>query len=205
MIVVAAGVVVIAAFLGTIFVLNWLEGPRLVEPLLGKIFAKVGSARVSTPALQHDTVFQFNGTGFIRIVGSSSLQCLTQKCNLSATIEFGSTDAAAIGEVIVGQSSAEGGGWHLLWVPGQLIIQPQGGGVQITAPFTPAVNHPYAIQITNDDQKIAMSIDGNIVGMIAGQSPFVDVAHDVTVGGRDGAQMNPFVGKISGLRISVPG
>jgi hypothetical protein len=209
--VLGAVAIVIVVFLVTTFILQWQSGSqgqqglRQGEPLFGKLIVlsgMSGSATASTPALRENTVFKFDGNGFARIVGSSSLKCLTQKCNLSATVEFATTTPTASGEVIVGQSTAEGGGWHLLWVPGQLILQPQGGGAQINAPFSPDVSRPYAVQIANGDRQVTMSIDGKVVGT-SEPSPFTDTALDVTVGGRGGSVANTFVGKISNLRIVV--
>jgi hypothetical protein len=45
-----------------------------------------------------------------------------------------------------------------------------------------------------------MSIDGRIVGTTK-QSPFTDIARDMTVGGRDGPSRNYFIDAVSDLQI----
>jgi hypothetical protein len=196
--------VVLVAFVGTTLVLNWLMGPPDVagQPLLGKTIVTSGGASASTRIFQADTSFQFKGNGFARIEGTKGLNCLTHRCNLSATVEFASANPSGQA-VIVGQSYAGGEqGWHLIWIPGQLYLQPDGGGPnQIAAAFTPNPGERYEIDIVNKNSLVTMSINGATVGATK-EAPFKDIARDLTIGGRDGPSMNAFTGKVSHLAIA---
>jgi cell wall assembly regulator SMI1 len=126
---------------------------------------------------------------------------LTKKCGLSATLAFESPNPERY-ESIVGQFFNAVPGWHVLWTPGWLYLQPDGGGDhQIVTPFTPTVGQKYALLIANEGQQVIMSIDGKVVGS-SQISPLTDVSHDVVVGGLDGDN-NEFVGTVSDLRITV--
>jgi Transposase, Mutator family len=197
--------IVLLSFAGTTFLLNWLwntSEPSMSgqQPAAGKTIITSGDAIASTSVLRDDTRFQFKGNGLARIEGTAGLKCLARKCSILATVEFGAS-APEKGDMIVSQSYIGEHGWHLLWLPGMLYLQMEGGGSnQIAAPFTPSPGQRYAIQIANEDQQVTMSIDGKIVGTTK-QSPFTDIARDVTVGGRDGPSPNYFIGAVSNLRI----
>lgn len=195
--------IVIASFEATTIGLNWLAGPAGNEPASDNPIQLYGDAVASTPEWQESTVFEFKGNGIAKIRGTSNLHCLTKKCKLSAKVEFGSTTAAPQGEIIVGQSFHGEHGWHLLWTPGQLYLQGE-GGAQIVVPFTPVVGQTYVITTTNIKDAVQLSINGTPVSAPS-SSPFTDIARDVTVGGREApgasAGSNHFVGKVSELKI----
>jgi hypothetical protein len=203
--VLGAGVLVGAAFLATILVLNWLAptGSSSDQLLLGKPIVTTGDATTSTTSLQDGTIFELRGSGLARIDDSNRLNCLTEKCSLSVDLMFGSANANAQGEVIVGQSFAGEHGWHLLWIPGQLYLQAE-GITQIVIPFTPTPGQTYRIKTMNKQSLVVMSINGNSIP--PNRSHFTDIARDVTVGGRATAGSavgaNFFVGRVSNLQIT---
>jgi hypothetical protein len=202
----SAGAVAIVVALFFI-ILNYVAPPISFSPgddvIAGKTILITGDAKASTSTLEDSTYFQFKGNGFAQIKGTAGLRCLTNKCTLSATLVFESPIPEQY-EVIFGQSYHGELGWHLLWIPGQLYLQPDGGSrSQIVVPFTPKPGEKYAIQIANSGQNIAMSIDGEIVGT-SKVSPITDIARDLTIGGRGGPRTNGFVGRVSDLRIGIP-
>ena len=200
--------VVVISFLGTTLILDrlWpyvaLPEPSDGENLLaGKKIVTYGDAIASTAIFQKDTEFRFGGHGFARIDGTANLKCLTKKCGVAATVVFNSPNPEKY-EAIVGQFFNAVPGWHVLWIPGRLYLQPDGGGDhQIAAPFTPIAGKKYALLIANDGRQVTMSIDGKVVGS-SQLSPLTDVSQDVTVGGLNGDN-NEFVGTVSDLRITV--
>jgi hypothetical protein len=202
-----AAAIVVAAFFITNAVLNYWSGS--IGPssdggnvLAGKMIVTSGDAITSTSTLQNDTSLRFKGKGFARIVGTSGLKCLTNKCSFSAAITFASATPDKY-EVIFGQSYNGERGWHLLWIPGQLYLQPDGGDSnQIVVPFTPKPDQEYTIQLVNSSRGATMSIDGKVVGA-SNHSPMTDIARDITVGGRDGSSTNGFAGGVSDLRMST--
>jgi peptidoglycan/LPS O-acetylase OafA/YrhL len=202
--IISAGAVVIVV---TLFYIA-LSSVEPVGPgddvIAGNTIVTSGDATASTPILYDSTTFQFKGNGFAQIKRTAGLKCLTNKCTLSATMVFGSSIPDQY-EVIFGQSYHGERGWHLLWTPGQLYLQPDGGGnSQIIVPFTPKPGERYAIQIVNSDQGVTISIDGNVVGT-SRVSPMTDIVRDLTIGGREGPRSNGFVGSVSNLRVGIRG
>jgi hypothetical protein len=197
--------IVIAAFLITNAVLNYFSGSigpssDVGNVLAGKTIITSGDATASTLTLHDNTDLRFKGSGFARIVGTSGLKCLTNRCSFSTTIAFASATPEKY-EVIFGQSYSGERGWHLLWIPGRLYLQPDGGdSSQIVVPFTPKPDQKYAIEVANSGSGVTVSIDGNVVGT-SKQSPMTDIARDVTIGGRDGASTNGFAGSITDARL----
>jgi hypothetical protein len=205
---VGAAAVVVISFCVTTLALNYWSGSSdgsgppgpSGDVLAGKAIATSGDATASTLAVQDDTLFQFKGNGFARINGTSGLKCLTNKCSFAATVTFTSATPDKY-EIILGQSFNGELGWHLLWTPGALYLQPDGGGKgQIVVPFTPRPEQKYLIDVVNTGQEIKMSIDGKVVGT-SNQSPMTDIVRDVTVGGRDGTVTNGFAGTVSDFRM----
>lgn len=191
--------IVAASFGGTTALLNWLSSDR-EQAALGKPLVITGSAAASTPVLQDATKFQFDGKGFVTIEGTADLQCATNKCGVSLVADFTSSNAGS-GEILVGQSYAGEHGWHLLWIPGQLILQPDGGGNQIASSFSPTIGQQYKIEITNASNGVSMLVNDKEVALNK-NTPFTNIARNITVGGRAGAAMNGFVGNIHDLKIT---
>lgn len=213
----AAGVgVVLLSFVITSVVLNWLSSSPPTpspapqgasQPALGKAITIVGDASASTPTLQDNTGFQFKGNGLARIEDTSGLNCLTNKCSFSITVEFPGSEPAQPGpnhyEMILAQSYDDEAGWHLIWVQGTLILASyKDQNAKISAGFTPNPGQSYLIETKNTDGGgLSMTINGQTAGSNA-SSPFADTARPLTVGGREGPDPKYyFTGKVSNLRF----
>ena len=199
---VLGGLVIVAiSFGGTKALLDWLSPDR--EQLgLGRPLAITGSAVASTTVLQDATKFQFDGKGYVTIEGTADLPCATIKCGVSLVADFTSSSAGS-GEILVGQSFAGEHGWHLAWIPGQLVLQSDGGGNQITSSFSPTIGQQYKIEIINASDGVRMLVDGKEADSNKNlPTPFTNIARNITVGGRAGPIMNGFVGNIYDMRIT---
>jgi hypothetical protein len=168
--------------------------------LAGNRIETLGEATASDATLQRGTWFAFTGKGYARLERTRALECLQSSCDISFSVEFGRIDPGST-SVLVGQSSAGEPGWHLLYTGGKLILQTDGGAIEIAAPFAPISGHSYRIAIAHTEQGVALSIDGDVIGT-GKTSPLQDVEHPLTIGGRAGAIENPFRGRIGELTIS---
>ena len=135
----------------------------------------LGGATASDATLQPGTRFAFTGKGYARLERTRGLERLQSSCDISFSVEFGRIEPGST-SVLVGQSSASEPGWHLLYASGKLILQTDGGAIEIAAPFAPIPDHSYRIAIAHAEQGVALSVDGDVIGT-GKTSPLQDVEH----------------------------
>lgn len=166
----------------------------------GAPIATFGDSATSEKSFRDTTRFQFKGQGYTTIEGTKDLRCLTSRCNFSLTVEFGDLNPGNT-QLLIGQSFSGEPGWHLLFVGAQLILQTDGGAIQISAPFKPELRRRYKIDITSSEEEVTISVDNNTAAK-SKLRPFTDVNRDISVGGRPGASPLGLNGEITNLRIT---
>ena len=180
-------------------VMEYFQSPW--EPIGSNAVVAVGDASASAPSLADDTAFQFLGDGYIEIQNTKSFQCVNIGCRLSLTVAFGPVPAAST-QLIVGQSFLGEKGWHLLLADGRLLLQRDGGTIQIAAPFAPRAGQYYKFDIVHDQRGVTLSVDGVVVAE-GNQLPFTDLARDLTIGGRAGPIRLPLTGAVTHVEIAT--
>ena len=81
------------------------------------------------------------------------------------------------------------------------MLQTEGGVIELVASFSPKPGERYKIDIAPDDQEVKLSVD-DVVLARSGAVPFTDLARNVTIGGRAGPMLLPFVGVITDVQIA---
>ena len=192
-----AGVFALSFWL-TLLAMDYFESPW--DPILSNPISSFGDASSSTPTLTDDSQFRFPGNGYVEIGDTKTLQCLRFDCKFSLKVAFGSSPISDT-QLIIGQSSLNEPGWHLLFAGGRLILQTDGGSKELAAALAPKVGQSYKFDIVRDQNTVRLSVDGVVVA--EGQvSPFTDIARDLTIGGRPGPIRLPLKGTIGDLQIA---
>ena len=181
----------------TLQAMEYFQSPW--EPIRPPVILTFGDALASAISLTKDTKFQFPGNGYVELQNTKGLQCLKFKCNFSLTVAFGPIKTAP--QFVIGQSSPDEAGWHLLWSEGRLVMQTDGGAVELAAAFSPKPGQRYKLDIATDEQGFKLSVDDAVVAR-SKSAPFTDLARDVTIGGRAGPNQQAFTGAITEVRIA---
>jgi hypothetical protein len=164
-----------------------------------KVILVYGDADSSTVYLSKDTKFQFSGDGYAQLQGTTGLQCLTFQCKFSLAVTFAPIKAYT--QFIIGQSFSGEAAWHLLLHGERLLLQIEGGAIQLDAPFNPRPGQSREIDITRDEQEVRLSVDRMVVAK-SSAVPFTDLPRDLTIGGRPGPNPHALSGAITDLQIA---
>ena len=195
-----AGAAVFAlSFWLTLLVMDQFEPPSPWEPLRSNPIATFGDTLVSANTLSDSVNFQFRGNGYAEVEDTKGLQCLKFECRFSLTVAFAQQPANL--QLIIGQSFAGENGWHLLLVGPRLVLQREGGTIELAAPFTPKPGQRYKIEIARADGGVVVSVDGAV--LVKGNVvPFTDIARNLTIGGRAGPVPGNLTGFVTDVNIS---
>ena len=170
------------------------------EPIRSKIILTFGDSSVSEISLTKNTKFRYGGYGYVELQDTKGLECRKFKCNFSLAIAFAPIQANP--QFIIGQSYQGEAGWHLMWGGvGRLVLQTEGGAIELSAPFNPKPGQRYSIEIARDEQEVKLSVD-DVVATKSKAVPFTDLARDLTIGGRAGPVPHSFAGTITDVQIA---
>jgi hypothetical protein len=197
---VLAGAAVFAlSFWLTLLVMDQFEPASPWAPVRSNAIATFGDASASAPALTDAVTFRFGGNGYAEIEDTKGLQCLKYQCKFSFTVAFGPLPPPV--QLIMGQSFSGEKGWHFLLVGGRLVLQIEGGAIELGAPFAPKPGQRYKMEIARDERGAAISVDG-VVQVKGDVLPFTDIARNLTIGGRPGPNTSALIGAVSEVNIS---
>ncbi len=175
-----------------------VEHPPTWEQIRPNVILTFGDATASTVSLTKDTKFQFPGNGYIEFQDTKGLQCQKFKCRFSLAVSFAPIQANT--QFIIGQSFSGEASWHLLLHGERLLLQREGGAIELDAPFSPKPGQSHKIDIARDEREVSLSVD-DVVAAKSVAVPFTDLARDLTIGGRAGPNLLAFAGAITDVQI----
>jgi hypothetical protein len=194
-----AGAAVFAlSFWLTLLAMDQLEPVSPWDPNRSNPIATFGDASTTGRVLADDVTFRFGGNGYAEIEGTDGLQCLKYECKFSLMAAFAPLPPPV--QLIIGQSFSGENGWHLLLVGERLVLQIEGGTINLDGPFTPKPGQRYKMEIARDGKGARVSVDGVVV--VKGDVlPFTDIARNLTIGGRPGPNTSGLSGAVSEVSI----
>jgi hypothetical protein len=181
----------------TLQVMDYFHSPW--EPIRSNNILTFGDASSSSRSLTDGVTFRFGGNGYAEVEDTKGLQCLKFECRFALTVAFAPMPADL--QLIIGQSFEGENGWHLLFFRDRMILQREGGTIELAAPFAPKPGQRYKIEIARADQGARVSVDG-VVLMKGDVLPFTDIARNLTIGGRAGPNTGALTGAVSEVDIS---
>jgi hypothetical protein len=181
----------------TLQAMDYFQSPW--EPIRSNAIATYGEASSSGRSFTDSVTFRFLGDGYAEVEDTNELQCLKFECRFSLVVAFAPTQAGQ--QLIIGQSFVAENGWHLLLVGGSLVLQREGGSIELAAPFTPKPGQRYKIDIARADRGVRISVD-DVVLVSGDVVPFTDIARNLTIGGRAGPSQVPLTGAVSDVEVA---